>query len=166
MLLLIDACFWSHCRELHDAKIWDLRDILQSFSWGYTKQVFQEINDHQLDDYVPDNAGMIIEVRKVEMEQLYAMDPIAATFDEADQSLIVIGKREDGLVLTDDWVLAEECKGLNVSALRLPEFMLNLVAIGIIEKTILYRALRFWDSKGRFQTKEIRRLKKFLQALK
>ena len=81
MFLLIDTCFWSHSEELFNTKILDLREILNSFRWGFTEEVQKEIQYHNLEKYVPKDTGLLIPISKNEINQFQKRYPTIKEFD-------------------------------------------------------------------------------------
>ena len=166
VLLLIDTCFWNHCKEVQEAGIWDLRDLLPRFRWGYTSAVLEEIKHYGLDGFVPIDRAMLIPATADEIDSLKRFDPVLSEFDLADQSLLVAGRREKGLVLTDDGPLELECMALDVATFRLPAFMLKLIQDGFLDKTILSRCLRSWEQTGRYRKVDLKKWHAALQAIR
>jgi hypothetical protein len=166
MIFLIDTCFWNHCKELHEASIWDFRDLLPRFRWGYTSAVLDEIHHHQLDDYVPVDSAMVVPANAAELTSLRRFDPIVAEFDPADQSLMVAGRRERGLVLTDDAPLELECMALGIASFRLPAFLLQLICDDFLKKTIFSRCLRLWDETGRYRKIDLKKWRNAFDSLR
>jgi hypothetical protein len=166
VLLLIDTCFWNHSKEVHEAGIWDFREMLPRFRWGYTSAVLEEIKHHKLDSFVPVGRAMLIPATADEIDSLKRFDPVLSEFDFADQSLLVAGRREQGLVLTDDGPLELECIALDIATFRLPGFMLKLVQDGLLIKTIFNRCLRLWEETGRYRKGDMKKWHAALQRIK
>jgi hypothetical protein len=166
VLLLIDTCFWNHCMEVQEASIWDFRELLPRFRWGHTSAVLEEIKHHKLDSFVPVDRAMLIPANADEIDSLKRFDPVLSEFDLADQSLLVAGRREQGLVLTDDGPLELECMALDVAAFRLPGFMLKLIQDGLLNKTIFNKCWRFWEETGRYRKPDLKKWHAALQSIK
>ena len=165
MFLLVDTCFWSHCKDLQEAEIWDVRKVLPRFRWGYTDAIFEELIHFDLDTYIPMDQGFVIKTTQAEFEQLRRADALIESLDIADQSLLVVASREDGIVLTDDGGLVLECFALNINAFRLPSFILLLIRQGLERKTIGARCLRYWEKQGSYRKQDIKGWKKELQLI-
>jgi hypothetical protein len=166
VLLLIDTCFWNHSKEVQEAGIWDLRDLLPKFRWGYTNAVLEEIQHHKLDSFVPVGRAMLIPANADEIDSLKRFDPVLSEFDLADQSLLVAGRREQGLVLTDDGPLELECIALGIATFRLPGFMLKLIQDDLLKKTVFNRCLRLWEEAGRYRKIDMKKWYAALQSIK
>ncbi|MEX2717242.1 MAG: hypothetical protein Q6353_004975 [Candidatus Sigynarchaeum springense] len=166
ILLLIDTCFWNHCKEVQEAGIWDARDLLPKFRWGYTSAILEEIKHHKLDDFVPVDRAMLVPANADEIDTLKRFDPVISEFDLADQSLLVAGRRERGLVLTDDGPLELECMALDIATFRLPTFMLKLIQDGLLNKTIFNRCWRLWDEARRYRKVDLKKWHAALQLIK
>ena len=68
MIILTDTCFWSHSKEIHDAGILDIREILYDYRWGYTPSIQEEINHWKLDDYIKDDVAIMFPVSDDELK--------------------------------------------------------------------------------------------------
>ncbi|NMC05827.1 MAG: hypothetical protein GYA24_11475 [Candidatus Lokiarchaeota archaeon] len=165
MLLLIDTCFWNHCKEIQEAHVWDFRDLLPRFRWGYTSAVLEEIKHYYLDNFVPVDNAMLVPASSNEIDSLKRFDPVISEFDLADQSLLVAGRRERGLVLTDDGPLELECMALDITTFRLPGFMLKLIQDDLLEKTIFNRCWRLWEKTGRYRKVDLKKWHAVVQEI-
>lgn len=166
MLFLTDTCFWSHVKELYDDETIDLRPTLNLFRWGITEAVKSEINRRQLGHFIPFDKATLITLSEEELNVTRKQVQTLSEFDLADQTLIVAGLRDKSVVLTDDGELYMECIVLNIDTMLLPQFCLSLVKNGAMDKTIIFKALRFWESTGKYSKKFIKKWKETLREIR
>jgi hypothetical protein len=166
MILLIDTCFWSHAKQLHDAKILDPRECIAAFRWGYTIAVQEEIQHFKLDDFVHADKAIMFPVSAGERQNTIKHAPSIAELDDADQELIIACRREGGLILSDDGEFLMECGALDLPAISLPVFLLKLAENGHVDKRSVVRCLKFWEEHHRFKLKQLARWKKELQSIR
>jgi hypothetical protein len=166
LIILIDTCFWSHAKGLHDGGIIDARRYLDAFRWGYTPAVQKEIRHFHLDDFARADKAIIFPASKEERQALAKRSPTAADLDDADQERIITCQREQGLILSDDGEFLMECASMGVQAFSLPVFLLRLVEAGVIDKRSVARCFKFWEDQHRYKAKQIARWKKELQEIK
>ncbi|MHA1648404.1 MAG: hypothetical protein ACTSVL_12615 [Promethearchaeota archaeon] len=165
MIIFIDTCFWSHSYELFKEKIFDIRKVIENYRWGLTQSVIREIKHFKLDKFVPIDHAFIVPLSKSLIDKKLSMNLTFKEFDKADQSLLIVGMQNSGIILTDDGNLLLECIAMKISAMRLPVFLLKLVEEGKVSKTIFYRCLRFWEKYGNYLKKDLKNWKKDLQQL-
>jgi hypothetical protein len=166
VVLLIDTCFWSHAKSLHEGGILDARKYLDAFRWGYTPAVQKEVRHFQLDDFARADKAIVFPVSKEEFQALVNRSPTAAELDDADQELIITCKREHGMILSDDGEFLMECAAIGVQAISLPVFLLKLVEAGGIDKRSVARCIKFWDDQHRYKHKQLARWRKELQEIR
>ena len=166
MIILTDTCFWSHSKEIHDAGILDIREILLEYRWGYTPSVQEEINYWGLDDFIKESIAIMFPVSQKEIQSLTSQDPLLESLDQADQELLIACRRESGLILSDDGELLMEATAAVLPALSLPVFILKNTEEGTIEKRMMARCLKLWEDKHRYKKKQISRWGKELQEIR
>jgi hypothetical protein len=165
MILLIDTCFWSHTKHLHDANVLDIREYIVAFRWGYTLAVQKEIEHFELDDFIHADMAIMFPVSVDERQHAFKQAPSITELDDADQELIIACRRESGLILSDDGEFLMECAALGLPAISLPVFLLKLVQNGDMDKRTVSRCLKFWEEHHRFKLKQLARWKKELQSI-
>lgn len=165
MILLIDTCFWSHAKDLHDGGIIDTREFLDTFRWGYSPAVQKEIQHFKLGDFARADKAIVFPVSTEERKVFEKRSPTAASLDDADQELIIASQREHGMILSDDGEFLMECAAMNVPAISLPVFLLRLVEQGSMDKRSVARCLKFWEDQNRYKKKQIARWRKELQGI-
>ena len=166
MIAYTDTCFWSHTKEIYDSLSLDIRLLLSEFKWGMTNAVEQEIIYHKLDKFLPNDQMLKIPITESEIDHFIGKYPSLSEFDLADQTLIVVGKRDEGIILTDDGDLFVQCQIFNIKALLLPQFLLFLVQNGNLKKTEVYRCIRFWEQKHRYKVRDLKKWSKILSEIK
>jgi len=165
MFLLTDTCFWTHLKELSDNVDIDLRPVLNKFRWGFTDEVQTELSHQKLFPFVPVDQAFIVPIVEDELLFFKKKAPLIEEFDLADQTLIVSAERDNSIVLTDDGELFMQLLAMNLEAFSLPLFCLAMVKWDIIEKRVVSRALRYWEEKGRYVIKDIKKGKIILQQI-
>jgi hypothetical protein len=165
MIILIDACFWSHSKQLFDANILDIRKYILAFRWGYTLAVQQEIEHFELDDFIRADNAIMFPVSASERQHTFKLAPSITELDDADQELIIACRRERGLILSDDGEFLMECAALGLPTISLPVFLLKLVENGDMDKRTVSRCLKFWEENHRFKLKQLAWWKKELQSI-
>ncbi len=166
MILLTDTCFWSHAKQLHDAKVLDMREHIAAFRWGYTLAVQKEIKHFELDDFVRADRAIMFPVSAGERQNARTQAPSITELDDADQELIIACRRERGLILSDDGEFLMECAALDLPAISLPVLLLKLVENGTMDKRTVARCFKFWEDNHRFKLKQLARWKKELQSIR
>ncbi|NMC07277.1 MAG: hypothetical protein GYA24_18815 [Candidatus Lokiarchaeota archaeon] len=165
MILLIDTCFWSHAKDLHDGGIIDIRQELGAFRWGYSPAVQKEIQHFKLGDFARADKAIVFPVSKEERQALAKHSPAAASLDDADQELIIACQREHGLILSDDGEFLMECAAMGVPAISLPVFLLRLVETRVMDKRSASRCLKYWEEQSLVKKKQLARWRKELQGI-
>jgi len=166
MFFLTDTCFWSHVKDLHENDIIDLRPVLDSLNWAITDEVSLEIDRQKLGSFFPHEHAIIIPVTNEQLENTKKQIPTIGEFDIADQTLIVVGRKDEQVVLTDDGELYMECIALGIQTMLLPQFCLSLTLNGMMDKTVVFRALRFWETTRRYSLKFIKKWKNELKEIR
>lgn len=165
MILLADTCFLSHMRDLAEDHIYDFHELWASFRWGITLAIQNEVEHFNIFDFFSKAEAYIVPVSNNEIANTLTRYPILTHFDRADQSLITVALREDGIILTDDGDLLMECIAMGLQAMSLPVFCLDLVKSDLLSKTECYHLLKFWEIHHRYAKKDLNRWKKQLQLL-
>lgn len=165
MIAYTDTCFWNHVKEIFDSLSIDLRIPLFEIKCGMTKAVEEEIIFHRLDSFVPINQMFKIPVSEQEINDFLRKYPSLSEFDYPDQTLIVVGRRDNAIILTDDGELFIQCQALNIYVLLLPQFLLFLVNKSIFKKTEVYRCIRFWEENGRYKARDLKKWSKILAEI-
>ena len=116
-------------------------------------------------DYVPMDQIFIIHVTSQDFTKNLETLP---DLDEADQSLIIAGRKklkENPIILTDDGELLSELIQTNISTMRLPVFLLMLIRNGMVSKNIGAKSLRFWEKVGRYKKQDLSKWKNELKII-
>ncbi len=166
MLFLTDTCFWLHLQDLAVHGNLDFRPYLSPYRWGITPQVLQEIEWHQLDPFFPRAEAFVVPLTQGEIEAGQKRYPTIVNLDLADQTLFFAAIRDESILLTDDGDLYLESQGSNVEVLLLPQFCLRLAREGDIDKSEVYRAIRYWEQRRLFRQKEIKKWKAELAQIR
>lgn len=165
MIAYTDTCFWNHVKEIKDYLSIDLRIQISEIKWGTTNAVEEELIHHKLDSFVPKDQMFKIPVSESEITYFEKKYPSLNEFDYADQTLIVVGKRDNAIILTDDGDLFIQCQALNISVLLLPQFLLFLVRKSILKKNEAHRCIRFWEENGRYKARDLKKWSRILAEI-
>ncbi len=165
MHFLTDTCFWLHSFELFTNKIIDIRPIFTDFNWGITSEVRKELINFENEGFLNFDNIDIIPVSNDEILRFQKKYPTISHFDIADQTLIVVALREPCVILTDDGGLLMESQALQIKALFLPQFLLNLVKYGNVPKNTYYKCLRYWEKTDSYPKKQLKIWKAKLQII-
>ncbi|MHA1673661.1 MAG: hypothetical protein ACTSYI_08530 [Promethearchaeota archaeon] len=165
MFFLIDTCFWLHIQHIHVKLKIDLREVLQHFRWGYTKQIKDEYSNYHLQTFIPVESGFLVPISQQEIEFYQNLYPLIHNLDLPDQTLAFCAKRDGVIALTDDGGLFSEIKSWGLEGFRLPAFCLWLITSGLMRKNTGYKMLRLWEAEGLYEKQEINRWKKELRQI-
>lgn len=154
-----------HLKELYESLKLDLRPLFSDFRWGITAEIEKELEHYQLGSFFSWRQGYQVPVSEQEIDHFQQMFPTIKEYDLADQTLLIVGKRDHAIILTDDGGLYLECQAMGIRTLLLAQFLLALARDGALEKSEVYRALRFWESVGRYPKREIKKWYKILAEI-
>ena len=87
MIFLLDTCFCSHCSELNDENILDIRPFLQDFRLGITEIVKGEILNYRLEKFIPIDNFLIITISEINFSKFQEFNEFLNDLDLADQSI-------------------------------------------------------------------------------
>jgi len=163
--LIIDTCSWNRIKDLSDSKIFDLRPIIAQFQCGITEEVQKELEYYHLTSFVGEESTEIIPISSRELNIFRTKYPFLTSLDLADQTLIIVGLRDESVIITEDGELFMGCIGMKVNALRLPMLLLMLTRDGIIPKNQCARIIRYWEEQCRYKQKDIKLWKSELQKI-
>jgi hypothetical protein len=164
-MFIVDTCFWLHLQDLYAEIKFDIRTIIQKFQWGYSELLKTEYFHFHLDQFIPMDSGYIFPLNTNSLSNYQAKYPAIQELDDADQSIFILGKRDDHIVLTDDSELLMECLGNNIQALRLGPFLLFLAKHGFLSKNPVFKLLKHWETRGTYQKRDLNRWKKDLNLV-
>ncbi len=156
MKFLTDTCFWLHSFELFTNKIIDIRLVFNDFQWGITSEIRRELINFENEGFLNYDNINIGSVSDDELLRFQKKHPTISHFDIADQTLIVAALREPCVILTDDGGLLMESQALQIKALFLPQFLLNLVKEGVVSKNTYYQCLRYWEKNKSYPKKQLK----------
>lgn len=165
MTFLMDTCTWMHLFELYVEKQYDFRGLLSDFKWGLTEEVKEEIIHFQIDEYVKLDEAYVFPITLIEFEQFQKMYPSIVELDKADQTLLLIGKREEQPIITDDTDLFLEAKSMGLECYLLPLFILKMVEQAIISKKDGRKILKYWEDNKNYVFSDIKKWKASLNLL-
>ena len=164
-MFLIDTCFCSHLKEIYDQEKIDLRSYLFNFPLGITEDLRKELEHFDLFEFIPFDKFYLISYSTSDFSNFQIDHVIIKNFDLADQGLLFLGKRDNGIILSDDYDLMVEASTLGLKVLRLPSFCLYLFKENILPKKIFNQILHFWDINHLYSLKELDRIKKEMHNL-
>lgn len=165
MKFLTDTCFWLHSFELFINKIIDIRSVFNDFQWGITSEIRTELINFENEGFLNYDNINIVSVSNDEILKFQIKYPTISHFDIADQTLIIIALSEPCVILTDDGGLLMESQALQIKALFLPQFLLNLVKEGVVPKNTYYQCLRYWEKTKSYPKKQLKIWKAKLQII-
>ncbi len=157
MLFLLDTCALNHIRELFEHRIVDLRKILPQFHTATTNAVVKEWVNYELDLFFPTPNCHLIPVPTLGVDRMNSRFPFFRDFDKADQTLLWTSLHESSVIISDDGGLIAAALSIGKKALFLPDFCIFLVKDGFLSKNIMRKALKFWETKHRYNLADIKR---------
>ena len=167
MFILSDTCFWNHLKMLSSSKniLIDGNTIFSKFRWGITPQIREEFLNYNLDMFLPLSDFFIVPLSQHEIDEFVRIHPTLKTLDKPDLSLLVAGIRDKSPIVSDDGGLMMNCLAFNLNAMYIPDFLLQTVKNEILTKKELFQCLKFWEAKGAYKKKFIKKWKRELQKI-
>lgn len=141
-MFFADTCFWLHAQALHEASIYDFRDLLEEFEIGITPFLRVEFRYH-LADFLDVDRFYSKPVTRPQLTEVHKINPILAEFDVADQSLFFVGWKYKDAIITDDRALLAECVYYKLTAFHMADLVLLLVEQGDLRKSDAYNIFKF-----------------------
>ena len=87
-------------------------------------------------------------------------DPIIViTFDDADISLFIMGKRDGSTIITDDRPLFFQGISCQLDIFLFPNFLLAMVDRGFLKKNTFFKCYRYWEKIGRYNKAILKEIK-------
>jgi hypothetical protein len=162
MIFLVDTCFWSHIEILYNEGQIDLQPVLEHYQWGMTIDVKNELEHHNLMEFIPQNQAQLIPINEKEWSLFLRRYPFLEEYDKADQSLLLVAIKDTDIILTDDNALFLEADALGLPVFLLPLFVINQSRNNIITKKLARKCLNFWEKFELYPKREIKKWKNFV----
>lgn len=164
MFLAIDTCAWIRIYDhFLNIKI-DFRPILQKFRLITTEFLQQEQQHDHLGEFIILN--QILVPFTPEERSKYSSKYILEEFDDADQDLFIVGRRDGSTILTDDRDLFNMCKAFHIPVIQFWAFSLRLVKEDLLTKNQFHQCWKAWEKDKRYSKKTLKLLKARLKEMK
>jgi hypothetical protein len=163
MLIGYDTCFLLRIKDLNLSIGLDFRPILNHFRWITTAALKKEFEYYGLDQFISTDQIFIplsISERETMIER-YQLQ----SFDYADQDLVILGKRDNILIVTDDRDLSFQCKALRIPTFFTWTFLLQWVRTDLISKHQFSKCLKYWDQEKRYDKNTLKFMKSELDSI-
>lgn len=157
MQVIVDVTAWMQLNFLVKEKRFDLRPFLDKYDWIITPQIQSELKEYQLESFLPTLGEHRIDISDEEIQQEIKSFELEENIDWADFSCLILAKKQEAVILTDDGALFLYALYLKIPVIRLPHFLLKLVRDGILPRTDMSWILRFWENRQFYSKKEISR---------
>ncbi len=163
MYIAFDTCVLRRIRDIFERIHLDLRDILYQFKWIFTDELEIEYKNYQLDDFF-EITGIYVplsESERISFIDKYLLD----TFDPADQDLLLLGLRDEIVIVTDDRDLFLQGSALNLQIFFLWTFMFKLVDTKLLTKNNLHKCYKVWEKDRRYSKQTLKFIKRKIDLL-
>lgn len=140
-----------------------MRNIIYRFKWIVTEALEFEYVNYQLDDFFDIN-GIFVPLAKDERTS-FIDKYLLQSFDSADQDLLLLGLRDDIVIVTDDRDLFLQGSALNLQIFFLWTFMFKLVDTQLLTKKNLHNCCKLWEKDRRYSKKTLKFIKKKIDLI-